>query len=196
MLQGQRDLFVVGRELLSDLVPLVQAQQGAIYQMDSTPEIPMLRLLAGYAQRPDQPAMVPLGTGLVGQSAVEKKRILLHNVPSEYTIQSSLGSASPAHILVLPVLFEGETKAVIEVASLHKFTDINLTFLEQLTQSIGVVLNTIEATMRTEGLLVQSQSLTSELQSRQSELQRTNEALEQKAHQLAEENIEVERKNT
>jgi len=197
MLQGQRDLFVVGRELLSDLVPLVQAQQGAIYQMDNTPDAPGLRLLAGYAQQPDQPDRIALGTGLVGQCAVEKKQILLHNVPPEYThIESSLGEAPPANILVLPVLFEGETKAVIELASLHKFTDINLTFLEQLTQSIGVVLNTIEATMRTEGLLVQSQSLTTELQARQSELQQTNEALEQKAHQLAEQNIEVERKNT
>jgi HAMP domain-containing protein/GAF domain-containing protein len=197
MLQGQRDLFVVGRELLSDLVPLVQAQQGAIYQMDSTPEGPMLRLLAGYAQQANQPERIGLGTGLVGQCAVEKKRILLHDVPPKYArIESSLGKARPANILVLPVLFEGETKAVIELAALHKFTDINLTFLEQLTQSIGVVLNTIEATMRTEGLLVQSQSLTTELQARQSELQETNEALEQKAHQLAEQNIEVERKNT
>ena len=197
MLQGQRDLFVVGRELLSDLVPLVQAQQGAIYQMDSTPDSPGLRLLAGYAQQPNQPERIKLGTGLVGQCAVEKKQILLHDVPAEYTrIESSLGEARPANILVLPVLFEGETKAVIELAALHKFTDINLTFLEQLTQSIGVVLNTIEATMRTEGLLVQSQSLTTELQAGQTELQQTNEALEQKAHQLAEQNIEVERKNT
>jgi CheY-like chemotaxis protein/HAMP domain-containing protein len=196
MLQGQRDLFVVGRELLSDLVPLVQAQQGAIYQMDNTPDPPMLRLLAAYAPRPDHPDRILLGAGLVGQCAIEKRRILLHDVPQEYTIHSSLGSASPANIVVLPVLFEGETKAVIEVASLHKFTDINLTFLEQLTQSIGVVLNTIEATMRTEGLLVQSQSLTTELQARQAELQQTNEALEQKAYQLAEQNIEVERKNT
>ena len=85
MLQGQRDLFVVGRELLSDLVPLVQAQQGAIYQMDSTPESPVLRLLAGYAQQANQPERIALGTGLVGQCAVEKKRILLHDVPPEYT---------------------------------------------------------------------------------------------------------------
>jgi HAMP domain-containing protein/signal transduction histidine kinase/CheY-like chemotaxis protein len=197
MLQGQRDLFVVGRELLSDLVPLVQAQQGAIYQMDAPASgSPSLRLLAGYALQPNQPGRVDLGAGLVGQCAVEKKRILLSDVPAEYTrIESSLGEARPANILVLPVLFEGETKAVIELAALHKFTDINLTFLEQLTQSIGVVLNTIEATMRTEGLLVQSQSLTTELQARQAELQQTNEALEQKAHQLAEQNIEVERKN-
>ena len=197
MLQGQRDLFVVGRQLLSDLVPLVQAQQGAIYQMDSSSDSPGLRLLAGYAQQADQPDRIGLGVGLVGQCAVEKKRILLNDLPADYTrIESSLGESEPANILVLPVLFEGETKAVIELAALHKFTDINLTFLEQLTQSIGVVLNTIEATMRTEGLLVQSQSLTTELQARQSELQQTNEALEQKAHQLAEQNIEVERKNT
>src|SRR6476660_4403064 len=197
MLQGQRDLFVVGRELLSDLVPLVQAQQGAIYQMDSAGESPVLRLLAGYGQQASQPATIGIGTGLVGQCALEKRHILLHDVPPDYPrIESSLGEARPANILVLPVLFEGETKAVIELATLHRFTDINLTFLEQLTQSIGVVLNTIEATMRTEGLLVQSQSLTTELQARQSELQQTNEALEQKAHQLAEQNIEVERKNT
>src|SRR4029079_16041971 len=141
MLQGQRDLFVVGRELLSDLVPLVQAQQGAIYQMENTPDSPGLLLLAGYAQEPHQPERIPLGSGLVGQCAVEKKRILLHDVPDDYSrIHSSLGEAQPGNILVLPVLFEGETKAVIELAALGRFTDINLTFLEQLTQSIGVVL--------------------------------------------------------
>ena len=98
-------------------------------------------------------------------------------------------------MVVLPVLFEGQTKAVIELASLHRFTDAHLSFLEQLTQSIGVVLNTIEATMRTEGLLQQSQQLTAELQARQKELQQTNEELEQKARQLADQNAEVERKN-
>src|SRR5918999_989602 len=140
MLQGQRDLFVVGQALLSDLVPLVHAHQGTIYQMESTPEAePELRLLAGYAQRPGQVDRIPLGAGLVGQCAVEKKQILLSDVVPEYTrIESSLGEARPANIVVLPVLFEGETKAVIELASLYRFTDINLTFLQQLTQSIGV----------------------------------------------------------
>ena len=98
-------------------------------------------------------------------------------------------------MVVLPVLFEGETKAVIELASLTPFTATHLTFLEQLTQSIGVVLNTIEATMRTETLLRQSQQLTLQLQTRQSELQQTNEELASKAKQLAEQNVEVERKN-
>ncbi len=199
MLQGQRDLFTVGRMLLSELAPLVDAQQGTIYQMEKENDengTLVLRLLGGYAQRPGQPERIRVGEGLVGQCALEKQRILLNHVPADYTsVRSSLGAASPSAIVVIPVLFEGQTKAVIELASLHQFSVTHLTFLEQLTQSIGVVLNTIEATMRTEGLLTQSQELTVELQSQQKELQQTNEELAQKARQLAEQNVEVERKN-
>jgi CheY-like chemotaxis protein/HAMP domain-containing protein len=197
MLQGQRDLFTVGQMLLAELVPLVEAQQGAIYQMETAEnKKPSLRLLAGYAQRPNQPERIAIGEGLVGQCALEKQRILLNEVKSDYTrILSSLGNSRPVNIVVLPLLFEGQTKAVIELASLHTFNVTHLTFLEQLTQSIGVVLNTIEARMRTENLLHQSQQLTAELQSQQKELQQTNVELAQKARQLAEQNVEVERKS-
>ncbi|HEY1663712.1 MAG TPA: HAMP domain-containing protein [Verrucomicrobiae bacterium] len=197
MLQGQRDLFTVGRMLLSELAPLVGAQQGAIYQMEMGESNKWnLSLLAGYAMRSGQPARIMVGEGLVGQCAVEKQSILLTDIKTDYThISSSLAEARPATIVVLPVLFEGQTKAVIELASLTPFNVTHLTFLEQLTQSIGVVLNTIEATMRTENLLQQSQQLTVELQSQQKELQQTNEELAQKARQLAEQNVEVERKS-
>jgi HAMP domain-containing protein/signal transduction histidine kinase/DNA-binding response OmpR family regulator len=196
-LQGQRDLFTVGKMLLSELSPLVNAQQGTIYQMDaSDPRRPFLRLLGSYAQRANLPDHIEVGAGLVGQCAMEKQRILLNDVPRDYgRINSSLGDAPPVSIVVLPVMFEGQAKAVIELASLHPFNVTHITFLEQLTQSIGVVLNTIEATMRTEGLLQQSQQLTVELQSQQKELQQTNEELAEKARQLAEQNAEVERKN-
>src|SRR5690606_20132186 len=111
------------------------AQQGAIYQMVSDEHgKAALRLLAGYAQRPNQPRFIRLGEGLVGQSALEKQRILLNSVPSDYTkIHSSLGEANPLSIVVLPVLFEGQTKAVIELASLRPFNVTHLVFLEQLT---------------------------------------------------------------
>ncbi len=198
MLQGQRDLVTVGKLLLSELAPLVNAQQGAVYQMLSevADSAPALSLLAGYAIGDDQSTRIEVGKGLVGQCALDKQSILLTKVPSKYTrVHSSLGSARPKNIVVLPVLFEGETKAVIELSSIQPFTATHLTFLEQLTQSIGVVLNTIEATMRTENLLQQSQELTIELQTRQTELQQTNEQLALKAQQLAEQNVEVERKN-
>jgi HAMP domain-containing protein/signal transduction histidine kinase/CheY-like chemotaxis protein len=198
MLQGQRDLVTVGKLLLSELAPLVNAQQGAVYQMLSevADSSPALWLLAGYAIGDDQAQRIEVGRGLVGQCALEKQRILLTKVPRNYArVQSSLGRAFPKNIVVLPVLFEGETKAVIELSSLQPFTATHLAFLEQLTQSIGVVLNTIEATMRTENLLQQSQQLTIELQTRQAELQQTNEQLALKAQELAEQNVEVERKN-
>ena len=169
MLQGQRDLVTVGEMLLSELAPLVNAERGTIYQMISPEgERPSLRRLASYADGFELPESIALGKGLVGQCAKENQRILLSDVPSGYMpIHSSLGASKPAAIVVLPVLFEGQTKAVIELASLHKFTEAHLSFLEQLTQSIGVVLNTIEATMRTEGLLQQSQQLTVELRAGQ-----------------------------
>jgi HAMP domain-containing protein/CheY-like chemotaxis protein len=200
MLQGQRDLVTVGDMLLSELAPLVKAQQGAIYQLqrggNGAADGLHLQPLAAYARDVGHLRGFALGEGLVGQCAAVKQRILLDNVPSGYVrIRSSLGHAVPKNVVVLPVLFEGETRAVIELASLHSFTETHLMFLEQLTQSIGVVLNTIEATMRTEKLLEQSQQLTTELQSRQSQLQQTNEELALKAKQLAEQNVEVERKN-
>ncbi|HEX2855203.1 MAG TPA: HAMP domain-containing protein, partial [Opitutaceae bacterium] len=197
MLQGQRDLLTVGKMLLSELAPLVDAQQGTIYQMDAEDSArTSLRLLAGYANRAGQPTSIRLGEGLVGQCAVERQRILLNDAPKGYAlVQSSLGESSATSIVVLPVLFEGQVKAVIELASLHPFSVTHIAFLEQLTQSIGVVLNTIEATMRTEGLLQQSQQLTVELQLQQKELQQTNEELGTKARQLADQNAEVERKN-
>ncbi len=110
-------------------------------------------------------------------------------------IRTGIFEMKPSNLIVLPVLFEGQVKAVIELASVSPFTELQKTFLDQLTAGIGIVLNSIEATMQTEGLLKQSQQLATELQTQQKELQLTNEQLEQKAQQLAEQNAEVERKN-
>jgi CheY-like chemotaxis protein/signal transduction histidine kinase/HAMP domain-containing protein len=197
MLQGQRDLTTVGRKLLSELAPLVSAQQGVIYQMETEESAGMVLLSAFAADGEDgHLRRVKLGEGLVGQCAAEKKRMLITDLPENtVSIRSGLFEAVPRNVIVLPVLFEDHVKAVIELASLSTFTASHLAFLEQLTASIGIVLNSIEATMQTEGLLKQSQQLATELQTQQTELQQTNEQLAQKAQQLAEQNVEVERKN-
>ncbi len=198
MLQGQRDLTTVGRLLLSELTPLVNAQLGVIYQMETEETAPYLKLLAAYADDDENPhrQRVPVGEGLIGQCAADKRRLLITEMPSNVMpIGSALFKVTPQNIIVLPVLFENQVKAVIELASVATFTKLQMTFLEQLTASVGIVLNSIEATMQTEGLLKQSQQLAGELQTQQRELQQTNEQLEQKAQQLAERNVEVERKN-
>jgi signal transduction histidine kinase/CheY-like chemotaxis protein len=199
MLQGQRDLATVSKMILSELAPLVQAQHGVFYTMESANGGDRrLRLQSAYAyrERKNLATEFALGEGLVGECALEKERILLSQVPSDYIqISSGLGEAAPINIIVLPVLFEGEARAVIELASFERFSATHQDFLDQLTESIGIVLNTIEANTRTEDLLRQSQSLANELQSQQDELQKTNEDLEDKAQLLGRQNAEVERKN-
>jgi HAMP domain-containing protein/signal transduction histidine kinase/DNA-binding response OmpR family regulator len=199
MLQGQKDLLTVGRLILSELAPVVSAQHAVFYILDTNAETPELSLLAGYAHKGLGAVGSRLnpGEGLVGQCALEKQKILLTNVPPDYIrISSGLGDASPQNIIVLPVIFEGQVKGVLELASFERFNPTHQAFLDQLTESIGIVLNTIEANMRTEDLLKQSQSLARELGSRQEELQKTNQELEEKAGLLAHQNQEVERKNT
>jgi CheY-like chemotaxis protein/HAMP domain-containing protein/GAF domain-containing protein len=201
MLQGQRDLATVGRMLLSELAPLVEAQNGVIYLVDTeaASEGPaFLKLLGAFADGGSEghPERLAFGESLIGQCAADGRRMLIQDVPDGVTpIRSGLFKAPPRSVFVLPVLFEGQVKAVIELASVGSFTDLQKAFLEQLTGGIGIVLNSIEATMQTEGLLKQSQQLAIELQTQQRELQQTNEQLEQKAQQLAERNVEVERKN-
>jgi len=187
MLQGHRDLVTVSRLILSELTPLVNAQQAAFYVADHRSGDSQLELLAGYAQRQGKslPRKIAFGEGLVGQCAFEKKRIVLNQAPPDYIrIGSALGAAAPVNIVILPVLFEGQVKAVIELASFSRFSEIHQSFLDQLTESIGVVLHTIAANMQTEYLLHQSQSLTAELQAQQEELKKTNDRLEQQALNL------------
>ncbi|GLS48494.1 histidine kinase [Methylobacterium gnaphalii] len=187
MLQGERDLATVSNLILSEIASLVSAQRGVFYMVEDEGGEPVLDLTASYAftERKNLSNRYHLRQGLVGQCAFEKKRILLTNVPGDYiTIGSALGEAPPLNIIVLPVLFEQEVRAVIELASFNRFSETHQSFLDQLTESIGIVLNTIAANMRTEGLLKQSQLLTGELQSRQEELKKTNDRLELQAASL------------
>jgi hypothetical protein len=201
MLQGQRDLVTVGRLLLSEVAPLVNGQQGVMYVMEDANDGPScLKEFASYAdgaQEMRAPRFFAIGEGLVGQAAADHRRLLITDLDTHsIEVRGGLVSVCPRSVIVLPVLYEGEVKAVLELASLYDFTPSQLAFLEQLTDSIGVVLNTIEATMRTEELLKQSQQLAGELQTQQRELQQTNEELATKARLLADQNVEVERKNT
>ncbi len=199
MLQGQKNLQTVAKRILSELAQVITAHYGAFYIVKTTEEVfPKLKLFASYAYKSEKhiPKEFLVGEGLVGQCAQEKERIILTNVPDGYVkITSGLGQAKPANLVILPVLFENNVKAVIELGSLDTFSQIHIDFLSQLTESIGIVLNTIETNTRTEELLAQSQSLASELKIQQEELRRTNDELQDKALLLVKQKDEVETKN-
>jgi len=164
MLQGQRDLRTVGRMILSELAPLAEVQRGLFYLANPESEPPRLTLLATYPRqlKPAPLAEIPFGEGLIGQCAEDRQRIRLRDVPPDYApIQSGLGSTTPRSVVILPILFEDETRAVLELASIEELSEIHLAFLDQLGESIGIVLSTITANMRAEDL-VQEQAARAE----------------------------------
>ena len=200
MLQGQRDLATVSNMILSELAPLVSAQHAVFYSMTQPTggRDPVLEMRAayGYEERRNLSTSFGIGEGLIGQCAREKKRILVTEVPADYVrISSGLGASPPLNIIVLPVLFEGSVRAVVELASFSPYSETHQAFLDQLPESIGLVLNTIEADTLTENLLKQSQSQADELRSQQEELRETNEDLGRQAALLAAQNTEAERRN-
>ncbi|MBN4000992.1 response regulator [Nostoc sp. LPT] len=198
MLQGQRNLESASRTILSNLAPLVGASQGVFYVMGSIDDQPVLKLLSSYAykERKNLANQFRLGEGLVGQCALEKQRILLTEVPSDYIrITSGLGEAPPLNIIVLPILFEAQVNAVIELASFGPFKQLHLTFIEQLSENLGVFLNNIASQLQTQQLLEESVTLTEELQTQQEELQQSNQRLEEQTQELEESQFLVKQSN-
>jgi signal transduction histidine kinase/CheY-like chemotaxis protein/HAMP domain-containing protein len=199
MLQGHRDLEVVAELIMEELAPLLGAQHGTFFLAEESAGETRLRLIAGYGLRADKDAPIQyrIGQSLIGQVAKNKRAIVVDEIPQGYIkISSGLGEAPPANLAVLPLMFEDQVMGVVELASFTKFTRIQIDFLEQLTETLGISVNAIIANSRTDTLLAQSQLLTAELRARSEELQRSNADLEEKAAQLAAQKQDIEAKNT
>ena len=198
-LQGQREVQLMAQALLKELAQIVSVQHGVFYLRDFQDGEPVFNLIASYAykNRKYLSNRFRLGEGLVGQCALEGTRILLNSVPSDYVqINSGLGEALPLNIIVLPVVFKGEVRAVMELASFKRFSETHMAFLEQLVESLGIVLNNISATMRTEELLKESRAIAEELQAQQEQLAQANHELEEKTRQMERQQEQLRRANT
>ncbi|MFD8480409.1 HAMP domain-containing protein [Kitasatospora sp. NPDC059673] len=167
-------------------------------------EQPVLVRAAGYGHRAgDRPRRFGLGESLIGQAGRSRRPIVLTDLPPGYAeIGSALGSATPRELLIQPITMEDRLLGVVEVATLHHFTDLHRDFLERLAQDIGTTLATLLANARTDELLQESQRLTAELRARseqlvdgQEELRRSNAELGEKAELLAAQNRDIEAKN-
>jgi signal transduction histidine kinase/HAMP domain-containing protein/ActR/RegA family two-component response regulator len=205
LMQGHRDLTVVAELIVNELIPLIGAQHGTFFLAEANGEETRLRLIAGYGLRADieAPSQFRLGQSLIGQVAKTKKPIIVTEVPEDYVkISSGLGEAAPVNLTIFPIVFEGQILGVIEAGSFSPFTEVHRDFLEQLMETVGINVNSILASSRTDALLAESQRLaaelqarTGELQVRQDELQHSNADLEDKAAQLARQKSDIEIKN-
>ena len=205
MLQGHRDLEVVAELIMEELAPLLGAQHGTFFLTEDWNGDRGLRLIAGYGLRADKDAPIQyrIGQSLIGQVAKSKRPIVVDDIPQGYIrISSGLGEAPPANLAIMPIMFEDQVLGVVELASFTKFTTIQIAFLEQLAETLGISVNALIANSRTDTLLEESQRLTAELQTRSSELQarseelqRSNADLEDKAALLAAQKQDIETKN-
>ncbi|MDB5053909.1 MAG: histidine kinase [Bacilli bacterium] len=173
VLQSVGDLREVAQTFLREVAAMIQVNCGSFYLNEMHGNERLLNLYGVYAYKPLNPSLesIRYGEGLIGQCALDKKAILLKDIPRDYmNVYSSLGHVTPANLLLYPVLFEGELVAVIELASLFEFTSVQLTLLDQLSVTLGITINSISGRKRVEELLRISQALTDELQAQSEEL--------------------------
>jgi signal transduction histidine kinase/ActR/RegA family two-component response regulator len=198
IMQGQRNLQSLTDQIMSQLTPVVGAQHGAFYLARPEGENVTLKLTGSYAyqKRKHLANRFALGEGLVGQCALERKPIVVTEVPDDYILVSSgLGEAPPRNIAVFPVLFEDQVRGVIELGSFHEFTQVQLTFVEQLMLNIGLAINLIGTSMRTEQLLQQLQGSNVELEMRRKELEDRAQLLEVRNREIAQASASLEAKS-
>jgi len=198
LMQGQRNLQSLTDQIMSELTPVVGAQYGAFYLAEPQDDQTALALTSTYAytKRKELSNRFGLGEGIVGQCARERKPILVTEVPENYVeITSGLGKSSPRNIAVYPIFFEDQVRGVIELGSFHEFTSVQLAFLEQLMLSIGLAINLIGTSMRTEQLLQQLQGSNVELDKRRKELDERALQLESRTREVAQASASLEAKS-
>lgn len=207
-MSGEQNITTLAENVIRFLASYLKAQVGAFYLMEQVrlQETSRLKLIASYAfmKRKGLANEFEVGEGIIGQAALEKQMILITEVPADYIcVHSGLGEAVPQNILVVPFLYEGDVRGVIELGSFAAFDEICFEFMEQISNSIAIAVNTAQSRTQMQELLQQTQTQTEELQSQaeelqsqQEELRQTNEELEERTRDLEQQKEEIREKNT
>lgn len=196
--QGIRDITVLSEAFIQKLAPMLEASYGVIYLRQNEGGQPSYVKIAGYAASGQYQAVssFQLGEGLIGQCAIDKRIFLMDNLPDNHVkITSGLGVSTPRSLLVAPILVDGNTEAVIELASLHQFESKHLTLIDSLQEKFGTAITSVRSRMEVERLLSESQMLTEELQAQSEELQTQSEELQMQQEQLRMTNEFLEEQN-
>lgn len=188
-MRGIQDPMSLSQNIIGYLAKFMNAQIGAIYLSNGSGNEAVFSQVGSYAftTRKNISNQFKLGEGIVGQAALEKQPILLTNVPDDYIhVNSALGNTPPKNILVYPFLYEGQVKGIIELGSLDKFTERQMTFLDEVSENVAIGFAAAQSRVQMKELLDKTQQQAEELQSQQEELRQINEELEEQAKTLKE----------
>ncbi|WP_181833101.1 ATP-binding protein [Bacillus taeanensis] len=180
MSHGIHDLHTLAQQFITRITPIVEASYGVFYIKQGIEHERFFKGVAAYAYNNQELGLPSFryGEGLVGQAALENKTILLTDIPENYVqISSGIGASSPSNLMIIPVEFDGDIIAAIELASFKEFKPIQKIFLNQVLSQVGITLDSVSSRMKTEHLLKDSKELTEELQVQSEELQQQQEEL-------------------
>ncbi|MBF0450397.1 MAG: response regulator [Candidatus Magnetomorum sp.] len=186
-IRGENNVSMLCENIIKFLVKYLDCQIGAFYVMYDDKQV--LSLISSYAfeRRKNISNIYQQGEGLVGQAALEKKPIIVTEIPEDYIqITSGLGAKSPSTIMIYPFLFENKIKGVIELGSFSQFSDTDMEFMQSVAEPIGIAIHSARSSMKLKELLATTQRQSDTLQKQQEELRQSNEELEEQTKILRE----------
>ncbi|WLE96596.1 MAG: response regulator [Candidatus Electrothrix communis] len=184
LLRGEQSVEGMADKIVTFISNYLQAAVGTFYVSDDEG---VLSLYASYAyrNRKNTSNNFKLGEGMVGQAALEKKLIIISEVPERYLRAcSSVGECEPACLLIAPFVYNTQVKAVLEIGSFVEFTELQIDFVEQIGERVGIALNTAQSRVRMQEVLQVTRQQAAELQAQQDELQASNEELEEQTQRI------------
>ncbi|TVZ41135.1 two-component system chemotaxis sensor kinase CheA [Alteromonadaceae bacterium 2753L.S.0a.02] len=183
-MRGGLQIDELGNNAISFLAQYLGAQVGVLYVVE---EDGTATLNAGYAHNPNKAKtkVIHPGEGLVGQVLKERSVIRVNNVPQDYiNITSGLGEHSPRNLVVQPLVYDNDVKGIVELGSFQDFSDDQLEFLNQVSESIAVAINSALDQDKMQRLLKVAQQTSEKLQHQQQELETANQTLGEQAQAL------------
>ncbi|NOY61150.1 MAG: response regulator [Calditrichaeota bacterium] len=185
-MRGDQDQASLAKNTITFLSEYLNAQIGCLY-LNGVGE--SFKLIGSYAftKHKDLPGEYKPGEGIIGQAVLQKKPIVVSDIPYDYIrINYGIGEITPRHLIAVPFVYDGKVSGVIELGSFHKFSNLEMDFLSQAIESIAINFNSAQSRLRLKELLARSQQLAEELQTQQEELRQANEELEEQATSLRE----------
>ena len=179
------DLKNLSDLIISNLVKYVEANQGGLFIVEDIDEHdqdePFMSLASCYAwdSKKYLEQRVYRGDGLTGQAWQEGSTIRLTEIPHDYVmITSGLGESNPNSLLIVPLKLNEEVFGVVELASFNVFEDYEVTFVENIAESIASAIASVKTTERTNRLLDESTMMTEQMKSQEEEMRQNMEELQ------------------
>ncbi|MFD1142762.1 response regulator [Larkinella insperata] len=190
-MRGERDLKKLADSLIATITSYLNAPLGTLYIIDTDSRF---KLVGSYAAN-HAPETVLIGEGLAGEVLKSKKPIVLHDLPADYIrVSSSLGSAKPTALAILPLVYARQCIGVIEIGLLRKPEPLEMEFLEANLEDIAIGVNSALDYVKLQNYLEETQAQSEELQAQHNELENVNAELEAQSLKLqaSEEELRVQ----